>query len=116
MHVVAAIEVGIVDKSLPAGDGARFFDIDEISDLRSPLPHTVPPVEKFMSRMRAMGVGDKLDRSKSVALSPGSIMILQPKTNHFAWNKEEVIVQLNGNGPWGITYVNPADDPRKRSD
>ena len=38
--------------------GARFFDIDEISDLRSEMPHTVPPVEKFISRMRAMGVGD----------------------------------------------------------
>lgn len=38
--------------------GARFFDIDEISDTRSDLPHMVPPVEKFMSRMRAMGVGD----------------------------------------------------------
>lgn len=38
--------------------GARFFDIDEISDLRSDLPHMVPPVEKFMSRLRAMGVGD----------------------------------------------------------
>ncbi|HBM62249.1 MAG TPA: 3-mercaptopyruvate sulfurtransferase [Citreicella sp.] len=38
--------------------GARFFDIDEISDLRSDLPHMVPPVDKFMSRMRAMGVGD----------------------------------------------------------
>ncbi|WP_353475448.1 3-mercaptopyruvate sulfurtransferase [Salipiger sp. H15] len=38
--------------------GARFFDIDEISDLRSSLPHMVPPVDKFMSRMRAMGVGD----------------------------------------------------------
>lgn len=38
--------------------GARFFDIDEISDHRSDLPHMVPPVEKFMSRMRAMGVGD----------------------------------------------------------
>ena len=38
--------------------GARYFDIDEISDLRSDLPHTVPPVEKFISRMRAMGVGD----------------------------------------------------------
>ncbi len=37
---------------------ARFFDIDEISDHRSDLPHMVPPVEKFMSRMRAMGVGD----------------------------------------------------------
>ncbi|MDG2403515.1 MAG: 3-mercaptopyruvate sulfurtransferase [Paracoccaceae bacterium] len=38
--------------------GARFFDIDEISDHRSKLPHMVPPVEKFMSRVRAMGVGD----------------------------------------------------------
>jgi len=38
--------------------GARFFDIDEISDLRSELPHMAPPVEKFMSRMRAMGIGD----------------------------------------------------------
>ena len=38
--------------------GARFFDIDEISDLRSALPHMAPPAEKFISRMRAMGVGD----------------------------------------------------------
>ncbi len=38
--------------------GARFFDIDDISDHRSALPHMVPPVEKFMSRLRAMGVGD----------------------------------------------------------
>ncbi|MBT8423730.1 MAG: 3-mercaptopyruvate sulfurtransferase [Silicimonas sp.] len=38
--------------------GARFFDIDEISDQRSALPHMVPPSEKFISRMRAMGVGD----------------------------------------------------------
>lgn len=38
--------------------GARFFDIDEISDTRSDLPHMAPPVEKFMSRMRAMGLGD----------------------------------------------------------
>lgn len=38
--------------------GARFFDIDDVSDARSELPHMVPPVEKFMSRMRALGVGD----------------------------------------------------------
>ncbi|MHA6265976.1 3-mercaptopyruvate sulfurtransferase [uncultured Aliiroseovarius sp.] len=37
---------------------ARYFDIDEIADLRSDLPHMMPPVEKFMSRVRAMGVGD----------------------------------------------------------
>jgi thiosulfate/3-mercaptopyruvate sulfurtransferase len=38
--------------------GARFFDIDDIADTRSDLPHMAPPPEKFMSRLRAMGVGD----------------------------------------------------------
>ena len=38
--------------------GARFFDIDEITDNRSTLPHMAPPPEKFIARMRAMGVGD----------------------------------------------------------
>lgn len=38
--------------------GARFFDLDEISDHRSDLPHMAPPPEKFISRMRALGVGD----------------------------------------------------------
>lgn len=38
--------------------GARFFDIDEITDKRSALPHMAPQPEMFISRMRAMGVGD----------------------------------------------------------
>jgi thiosulfate/3-mercaptopyruvate sulfurtransferase len=38
--------------------GARFFDLDAISDHRSVLPHMAPPPEKFISRLRAMGVGD----------------------------------------------------------
>lgn len=38
--------------------GARYFDIDEISDDRSDIPHMAPPSEKFISRVRALGVGD----------------------------------------------------------
>lgn len=38
--------------------GALFFDIDEIADTKSTLPHMLPPPEKFSSRMRGMGVGD----------------------------------------------------------
>jgi thiosulfate/3-mercaptopyruvate sulfurtransferase len=38
--------------------GALFFDIDEIADGKSKLPHMLPPPEKFSSRMRAMGIGD----------------------------------------------------------
>lgn len=70
---LSAPDVRILDASwyLPAAErdpkadydaahipGARFFDIDEISDTRSELPHMAPPVEKFISRMRAMGIGD----------------------------------------------------------
>jgi thiosulfate/3-mercaptopyruvate sulfurtransferase len=38
--------------------GAIFFDIDEIADTKSALPHMLPPPEKFSSRMRSMGIGD----------------------------------------------------------
>lgn len=78
--------------------------------------HWHPAVERVtvLSGTFYMGLGDKLDMQKSEALSPGSMMIMQPKTNHFAWTQEEVMVQLNGVGPWGITYINPADDPRKQ--
>lgn len=38
--------------------GARFVDIDDLSDHRSQLPHMAPPPEKFISRMRGMGIGD----------------------------------------------------------
>ncbi len=38
--------------------GATFFDIDEIADLTSPLPHMLPPPEKFASRVKKMGLGD----------------------------------------------------------
>jgi quercetin dioxygenase-like cupin family protein len=78
--------------------------------------HWHPAVERVtvLSGSINMGVGDKLDMQKTMALSPGSMMILQPKTNHFVWTKEESIVQLNGTGPWGVTYVTAADDPRNK--
>jgi thiosulfate/3-mercaptopyruvate sulfurtransferase len=37
---------------------ALFFDIDDIAESESPLPHMLPAPEKFASRMRRMGIGD----------------------------------------------------------
>ncbi len=37
---------------------ALFFDIDDISDLSSSLPHMLPNPIKFSTRMRRLGVGD----------------------------------------------------------
>jgi hypothetical protein len=61
-----------------------------------------------------MGLGDKLDRSKTKPLAGGSVAIMQPKTNHFLWTDQEALIQVHGVGPWAINYVNAADDPRKK--
>lgn len=61
-----------------------------------------------------IGEGDKLDRSKTRAIPVGGFSFMAPRHNHFAWTGEETIIQAHGVGPWGITYVNPADDPRKQ--
>src|SRR5919197_5990787 len=38
--------------------GAVFFDIDDIADETSPLPHMLPSPEKFAARVRRLGLGD----------------------------------------------------------
>ena len=78
--------------------------------------HSHPAIEHVtvISGTFNMGTGDKLDKKETMALSAGSVAIMQPKTNHFAWTKTETIVQLHGVGPWAVNYVNPSDDPRKK--
>ena len=61
-----------------------------------------------------MGTGEKLDRASTMALSAGSVGIMQPKTAHFGWTQEETVVQVHGVGPWGVTYINANDDPRNK--
>jgi len=61
-----------------------------------------------------IGMGDKLDPKKTTAMGPGTVLLMPAKMHHFAWTKEEAIFQLNVTGPWSVTFVNPADDPRKK--
>lgn len=78
-------------------------------------PHWHPAVERVtvLTGTFHMGLGERFEQSKTHGLAPGAMMIMQPKTPHFAWTTQETIVQIHGTGPWGLTYVNPADDPRK---
>jgi len=78
--------------------------------------HSHPAIERVtvLSGTFHMGSGDKLDKARTHALPAGGIVIIPPGSNHFAWTAEETVVQLNGIGPWGVTYANPADDPRKK--
>ena len=78
--------------------------------------HRHPAIEHttVLSGVVNMGMGDTLDKARTTAMPAGSITIMQAGTNHFLWTAEGATVQVHGVGPFGITYVNPADDPRTR--
>lgn len=78
-------------------------------------PHFHPAVERvtvIQGTMR-VGMGDKFDASALTPLPAGAFLAMQPGTRHFAQAQGNTIIQVNAIGPWRLTYVNPADDPRK---
>jgi quercetin dioxygenase-like cupin family protein len=60
-----------------------------------------------------VGMGDKLDKKQGQALKAGGFFSMPAKMNHFAWASTAVVIQIHGDGPFAINYVNPADDPSK---
>jgi hypothetical protein len=80
-------------------------------------PHYHPFVEHVtvVKGTFKVGMGDKYDASALVELPTGTFAALEPGTRHFAEAKGETILQLHGTGPWTLVYVNPADDPSRRT-
>lgn len=78
-------------------------------------PHWHPKTEHvtIISGTLNIGMGEKFDQSATRALTAGTFGFWAAGMRHFAWAKGETVLQLNGIGPWMITYVNPADDPRQ---
>ena len=61
-----------------------------------------------------VGMGDRFDTGKLADLPTGTFAALEPGVRHFAQTQGVTVIQLHGTGPWSLTYVNPADDPRER--
>ncbi|MEK2690829.1 cupin domain-containing protein [Bdellovibrio sp. GT3] len=80
-------------------------------------PHFHPQDENVtvISGTFSMATGSDV-KSKLMKLPPGSFARMKAGTHHFARAEKDAVVQLNGMGPWGITYINPSDDPRAAKD
>ena len=59
------------------------------------------------------GTGDKIEMSKAHALNAGGFHALSAGDHHYAFAKAQTVVQINGMGPFNITYINPDDDTQK---
>jgi quercetin dioxygenase-like cupin family protein len=79
-------------------------------------PHFHPADEHVtvVSGTFAMGMGKTFDPQRAKTMPAGSFMVTRKGEPHFVLARGETVIQVHAIGPWGITYVNPADDPRKR--
>jgi quercetin dioxygenase-like cupin family protein len=111
----------------PGGPGAQMAVLS--GDLDKPAPfvirikmpagaHVAPhwhPTDEHITVIEGpvgFGMGKKFDRVAGREWPTGSYLLMPKGEPHFAWNRSQSIVQVNGVGPWAVVYVDPADDPR----
>jgi hypothetical protein len=131
-HVVvtaADMKWGPAPDALPAGAQLAVLDGDPgkagvpfVVRLKMPdgykiMPHWHPTDESItvISGTFSAGMGDTWTDSAMVPLKPGEYARMPKTVHHYAVAKGETVVQVHGIGPFVITYVNPKDDPRKKT-
>ena len=89
--------------------------------LKMPAGYKIPahnhPTSEYVTVLSGdfhIGLGDKLDPKKGMLLKAGGFAEAPAKMNHYAWTTSPTVVQVHGQGPFAITYVDPADDPSKK--
>ena len=80
-------------------------------------PHFHPADEHVtvISGKFQVGMGDTFDAAKLSTLPAGTFGMIPAGMHHFARAKGATVLQLHGTGPWKLTYVNPADQPKTTS-
>src|SRR6476661_5074357 len=100
----------------PAVAGKPFVIRAKMPDGYRVPPHWHPTDENVtvIKGTFLMGVGEQFDASTATELGEGSYVRMPKAARHFAAPKGETIIQRRGTEPFELTYVNPADDPRKK--
>jgi len=122
-----AVKWGPAPPSLPPGAQAAVLMGSPAKEgpfvirLKFPAGFTVPPhrhsKDEFVTVISgkfAVASGEKLERESLSPLAPASFVHLPAGMPHYAWAEVESVVQINGVGPFDVTYIDPKDDPRKQ--
>jgi anti-sigma factor ChrR (cupin superfamily) len=101
--------------------GDPFKDDLYVVRLKMPAGYKIPahnhPTAEYVTVISGkfnIGMGDKLDPKKGMMLHAGGFAAAPAQMNHYAWASGPTVVQVHGQGPFAITYVDPADDPSKK--
>lgn len=79
-------------------------------------PHWHPTDENLtvLSGTVSIGMGDKWDQAAMKDLPVGGYTVLPAEMKHSFMSKTAGTIQIHGVGPFAITYINAADDPRQQ--
>lgn len=79
-------------------------------------PHTHPKPERVtvISGVLQIGMGEKYDAAKTEPMPAGTFGTWPAGMKHYGWFKGETVIQLHGEGPWTVNYLDPSDDPRNQ--
>jgi quercetin dioxygenase-like cupin family protein len=79
-------------------------------------PHFHPTDEHItvLKGTFSIGMGDVVDKAHALTLTPGGYGVATANMHHYAFTKTGATIQVHMQGPFAITYVNPADDPSKK--
>ncbi len=80
-------------------------------------PHFHPTDEHVtvLKGSLSIGMGDVVDKTKAMRLTTGGYVVAAANMHHYAFTTTGATIQVHLQGPFAITYVNPADDPSKKS-
>ena len=78
-------------------------------------PHWHPTDEQVtvLSGTVAFGMGDKAVVAEMKDVPAGGYALMPATMHHYFMSKTAAVIQVHGIGPFAITYINPADDPRQ---
>jgi quercetin dioxygenase-like cupin family protein len=86
-----------------------------------PAGYTIPPhfhpTDEHVTVLKgsfSIGMGDSIDKTHALTLSAGGYGVAIANMHHFAYTSTGATIQVHMQGPFAITYVNPADDPSKK--
>jgi quercetin dioxygenase-like cupin family protein len=98
----------------PAKDGMFVMRLKFPANYKIPAhTHPTDEVVTVVSGEFNIGMGATFDAAKTKAIIAGGVIAMAPGTQHYVEVDKDTVVQLSTRGPWAISYVNPADDPRK---
>jgi quercetin dioxygenase-like cupin family protein len=105
----------VIEGSMTAPDVLFAYRLRMPHGYRVP-PHYHPADEHLVviDGVFHLGHGSSFDKGAGHALPAGSFIVLPKGMHHYAWAQGETVIQVYALGPWGLTYVDPRDDPRIR--